>query len=407
MRKLDKRVVNYIILIIFGVLLIFNYQRIWNWMGNLWSVLFPVILGFIIAYVLNLVMEKFEKILFPDSEKKILNAIRRPLSILLSIVVIVFIFSFVIGLVVPQIINVLSEFVEALPIVFDRVENWVGRFEELLPSETGQLLDYLEQDWDNLLDGVQNIGGSMLTNILNRTVSTVGSMVISLINVFLAFVFSLYILMSKEHLLDQFLRLVTTYFSKPTARKILYVMTTMNDSLRDFLTGEVISATILGTLTAVGMWIFGFPYALMVGSITGVLSLIPYLGAYLAGAVGVILISVQSVSLAFWFVIFMVVIQQLEGNLIYPRVVGDSLGLPGLWVLAAVTVGGGFAGIPGMLLGVPIASGLYKLLSRDVRDREVYSHGERHKLKEDARHDSFKRIDDEYRTDNDELHKPT
>lgn len=406
MRKLDRRVVYYIFLVALGALVIFNYQRIWGWMGNVWGILFPITLGFILAYILNLVMEKFEKILFPESENKILNAIRRPISILLAIVVIILIFGVVIGLVVPQVYNVLIEFIEAFPILFDRIEGWVTRFEELLPSQTGQFLDFIEQDWENLITNVTNYGGSMVTDILNRTVSTVGSMVIAIVNGFLAFVFSLYILMSKEQLLDQFLRLVTTYFSQPTARKIMYVMTTMNDSLRDFLTGEVISATILGSLTALGMWILGFPYALMVGSITGVLSLIPYLGAYIAAAVGVILISVQSVNQAFWFIIFMVVIQQLEGNVIYPRVVGDSLGLPGLWVLAAVTMGAGFAGIPGMLIGVPIASGLYKLLRRDVKDREIYSFDERHKLKEEARHDSFKRIDDEYRSDSDKLNQP-
>ncbi len=394
--KLDRLMVRYIFLIAVLILILFNYQTIFSWFGRIWLVLTPFISGIIIAYVLNILMVKFEESFAPGNEHPMVNAIRRPISIILSILIIILVLIFVIGLVVPQIYNVITAAISAIPQVISAIESFLDSIEQLLPEGSQGLFGGVESAWLEISNRLGSFGLNSFSGVINTTLSTVGSVTSFLINLFLAFIFAFYILMSKERLFDQFTRLVMTYTSEAAARRIFYVLTTIDESFTSFLTGEVIDATILGTLVTVGMWIFRFPYAGMIGVLTGVFALIPLLGAYISGAIGLVLISVQSLSQAFWFLLFIIIIQQIEGNIIYPRVVGSSLGLPGMWVLFAVTVGGGLMGIPGMLLGVPIASATYKILRRDVRERERYSLEERKKFIRDAKQDSFKRVAEEY-----------
>lgn len=396
MKKLDRLVVRYILLIAGLVLILFNYQTIFSWLGRLWIVLTPVITGVIIAYILNILMVKFESSFAPGRDHPLVNAIRRPISIILSIMVIILVLIFVLGLVVPQIYNVITAAISAIPQVISAIERFLDNIEQLLPEESQRLFGGVESAWVEISDRLGSFGLNSFSGVINTTLSTVGSVTSFLINLFLGLIFAFYILMSKERLIDQFTRMVTTYMSEAAARRIFYVLTTVDESFTSFLTGEVIDATILGTLVTIGMWIFRFPYAGMIGVLTGVFALIPLLGAYISGAIGIVLISVHSLSQALWFLIFIIIIQQIEGNIIYPRVVGSSLGLPGMWVLFAVTVGGGLMGIPGMLLGVPIASATYKILRRDVRERERYSLEERKKFIRDAKQDSFKRVAEEY-----------
>lgn len=396
LRKLDRLMVRYILLIAAIVLILFNYQTIFDWLGNLWIVLTPVVSGAIIAYILNILMVIFERSFAPGNDNVIVKAVRRPISIVLSLMVIILVLIFVLGLVVPQIYNVITAAISAIPQIVSGVEKFLDNIEQLLPEGSQRLFGGVEVAWLEISEGLGNLGFNSFTGVINTTLSTVGSVTSFLINLFLAFIFSFYILMSKERLIDQFTRLVTTYTSEATSRRIFYVLTTVDESFTSFLTGEVIEAIILGTLVTIGMWVFRFPYAGMIGVLTGVFALIPLLGAYISGAIGLILISVQSLSQALWFLIFIIIVQQIEGNIIYPRVVGGSLGLPGMWVLFAVTVGGGLMGIPGMLLGVPLASASYKILRRDVRERELYSLEERKKILREAKRDSFKRVAEEY-----------
>ncbi|MGX7108371.1 AI-2E family transporter [Facklamia miroungae] len=393
--KLDKIVVRYIFLIAGLVLAIFNYQLIFAWIDRIFTVFLPILSGLAIAYVLNILMVRYEKLLTQPSTQKWIKPYRRPIAILLSIVTIILVLLFVLGLVLPQVYNVLTEVISAVPFQITRLEETVTNFEKMLPSESMEFLGRFQLDWADILKNVQDWGNRFITSVVNTTLSTVGSLTTIIINGVVAFIFSIYLLLSKEKLLDQFLRLVTTYTSKPVARRIFYVLTTIDDSFKHFFTGAVIDATILGILVTTGMWIFRFPYAGMIGSLTGFFALVPMLGAYISGAIGAILISVHSVPQALWFIIFVICVQQFEGNVIYPRVVGGSIGLPGMWVLFAVTIGGGLFGVPGMLLGVPLASAFYKIVKRDVLERERYSYEERQKLLHIAKYDSFKQVADD------------
>ncbi|MBG9980037.1 AI-2E family transporter [Facklamia sp. DSM 111018] len=393
--KLDRIVVRYILLIAGLVLLIFNYQLIFAWIGKLWSVLTPIIAGIAIAYVLNILMVKYEKVLWKKTKKPILLKLRRPFAIMLSFLTIIIVLLFVLGLVIPQVYNVFSEAVSAVPVLFEKLELSLNNLEEWLPDESNEFLKRFQIDWDMMLRNIRDWSNTLVSGIVNTTISTVGSLAGFLINAVLALIFSFYLLLSKEKLMDQFIRLVTTYTKAPTSRRIFYLLTTLDDSFKHFLTGEVIDATILGMLVTLGMWVFRFPYAGMIGALTGVFALVPMLGAYISGTIGMLLISVQSIPQALWFIVFIVVVQQFEGNVVYPRVVGESLGLPGMWVLFAVTIGGGLFGIPGMLLGVPLASATYKIIRKDVKEREKYSLAERKSFIKMARNDSLKQVEDD------------
>ena len=206
---------------------------------------------------------------------------------------------------------------------------------------------------------------------MNSTFSIVGSVFGVVFNFVVALIFAIYILSSKEKLGGQAKRIVHAYVKPKWIAVGKRVLTTADSTFSSFIVGQVTEAVILGSLCTVCMLIFRFPYAPMIGAFTGVTALIPVVGAYLGAAVGAFMILTQDPLKAVLFLIFIVVLQQVEGNLIYPKVVGGSIGLPGMWVLAAVTVGGGLLGVPGMLLGVPAAATLYKLLAYDVNERNA------------------------------------
>lgn len=208
--------------------------------------------------------------------------------------------------------------------------------------------------------------------VMSSVVSVVGSVISSVVTVAVALIFSIYLLTGKEKLISQSKRMISTYLPKAD-KKIFYVLNTLNDSFHRFIVGQCTEAVILGGLCMIGMWIFRFPYAVMVGVLIGFTALIPIAGAYIGAGVGAFMILTESPLQALLFLVFIVVLQQLEGNLVYPKVVGSSIGLPGIWVLAAITIGGGLMGVLGMLLAVPLLATVYKLIQADVRKRNTHS----------------------------------
>jgi predicted PurR-regulated permease PerM len=200
-------------------------------------------------------------------------------------------------------------------------------------------------------------------------VTAVSSVFSTVVTMFLAIVFAIYLLAGKEKLGAQFVRLSRTYLGEKVTSRVLYILRVLDDSFHSFIVGQCTEALILGAMCFLGMMIFGFSNALTISIMVGFTALIPIAGAYIAAVVGAFMLFVESPLSALLFLVFLVVLQQIEGNLIFPRVVGESIGLPGVWVLAAVTVGGGVMGIPGMLIGVPLASAVYRLVERDVRAR--------------------------------------
>lgn len=367
-KKYRFDIIKYLFIAGLIVLAIVNFDRLKNIFSYLLAISMPIILGFIIAYVLNIPMVMLEKLYFPNSDSIVIKKTRRPVSILVSIIIITIVLIFILNLVIPQLISVFGRIIEIIPLLANGIQNWVIENEEIFPP-LAEFVETFQIDWQNIVTNMISIANRFTTNIIETTLSTVGSVFSIVVNLFLSLMISLYVLMSKETLGRQFRILSETYLPERGHKGLMYVLEVTDFSFRHFITGEVLEALILGSLVTVGMWIFQFPYASMIGALTGVTALIPVLGAYISGAIGFIMIFVDSPIQALTFLIFIIVIQQLEGNLIYPRVVGGSIGLPGLWVLISITIGGGLLGIWGMLLAVPLVSTLFKLLKNDIEYR--------------------------------------
>lgn len=371
MNKIKKYrfdIIKYLFIAGLIVLAIVNFDRLKNIFSYLLTISMPIILGFIIAYILNIPMVMLEKLYFPNSDSIVVKKTRRPVSILVSIIIITVVLIFILNLVIPQLISVFGRIIEIIPVLANGIQSWVIENEEIFPP-LAEFVETFQIDWQNIVTNMISIVNRFTTNIIETTLSTVGSVFSIVVNLFLSLMISLYVLMSKETLGRQFRILSETYLPERGHKGLMYVMEVTDYSFRHFITGEVLEALILGSLVTVGMWIFQFPYASMIGALTGVTALIPVLGAYISGAIGFIMILVDSPIQALTFLVFIIVIQQLEGNLIYPRVVGGSIGLPGLWVLISITIGGGLLGIWGMLLAVPLVSTLFKLLKNDIEYR--------------------------------------
>ena len=272
-------------------------------------------------------------------------------------------------MVIPELINALALIIQEAIGYLQQAQTWLTENPDALPSFISQ---YLGQELD-IRETVQRVINLVLqgvTGILGSAVSVFGSLAGIAMDTVFAVIFALYLLFGKEKLIRQLKRLCRRYMGSAFTFRLGYVLKILNVKFQNFIIGQCLEALILGVLCTVGMWIFRFPYALMVGATIAATALIPILGAYLGAAVGAFMIFTESPLQALGFLVFIIVLQQLEGNLIYPKTVGSSIGLPGIWVIAAVTIGGGLAGIPGMLVGVPLAAAVYQLISDDVRRAE-------------------------------------
>lgn len=367
--KLDKQFIARILFIAVVILIIFNWSQVASAFGVVWQVAFPVVLGGMMAYVLNILMNQFEKRLYPNTEKTWLQHTRRPLAIILSILVIGLVVTGIVALVVPQLITAISTLVEAVPTVTNSVQTWVEEQQHLIPM-FNDLMEQVDFNWSSVMSSFAEIGNRLLRGVAESSVSLLSSSASAVTTFVLSVMFALYILVSKEKLGKNFNDILISYLSDEQVRIVKNILNVTDDVFSNYITGTIIEAFILGFIVSLGLWAIQMPYAAMLGALQGALAFIPLVGAFLAGFVGVIIQFAVSPINALIYLIFVIVVQQLEGDLIYPRVVGDSIGLPGMWVLAAVTVGGGLFGISGILLGVPVFATIYKLFSLDISYRK-------------------------------------
>lgn len=335
-------------------------------LGAIFSALIPIICGCILAYLLNIVMSFYEKHLFSASKKKTIKNGRRAICLVLSILSLLAIIGLVIGLIVPQLISCIKLLVKEVPVAINDILIHMEKknifSEELIEKISSMdIKSELQKHIGSIFSG--------LGNVLNVFANLVSSIVSGVTTTFLSFIFAIYILAGKERLGAQVHRLMKHYIKERYYKKIQYVLSVLNDCFHRYVVGQCTEAVILGLLCTIGMLILRLPYAPMIGAVIAFTALIPVVGAYVGGAVGAFLIFMESPIQALIFIIFLVVLQQIEGNLIYPRVVGSSIGLPGIWVLAAVTVGGSISGVFGMLIGVPLAATIYRLLKNDINKK--------------------------------------
>ncbi|WP_119325646.1 AI-2E family transporter [Companilactobacillus musae] len=355
---------------IIGILVLFVLvypAQIYQIFLNLVSVIMPLILGAVLAYALNILCVRLEKHMFPNTKHRWLKKLRRPLVIVLALVIVILVMTGVFRLVLPQFISALTDFFKSIPAFFSDVSNLAKDINS--HSAIPDQLKSIDINWSSVQSKVMKFLSSGVGGVFGSTFKIVTGVAKGIFNFILALTFAIYILATKDKLKLQLDKASRAFIKSKHLQKIKYVLDVTNKMFSSFIVGQVTEAIILGTLCALGMFIFRFPYALPVGAFVGITSLVPIFGAWAGGAVGFLLIAVESPLKAILFVIFILVLQQIESNLIYPRVVGTSIGLPGIWVLAAITVGGGLGGIVGMLLGVPVAATIYQLFKNETNRR--------------------------------------
>lgn len=369
-KQIDKLIMKYLFVIALLVLGITNWSRISSGLEYIYHGASPVINAIIIAYILNLLMVRYEQIWFPDTTDQRLKNLRRPMSVVLALLTIILVVMMVLGIVLPQLISIIAQLIEDIPRAAVWTQNFIDDFEKLFP-EVDSWMNQLNISWAtisaNAISYINDVGQQLLSFSLNFVTTSASR----IFNLLLSFILAIYMLLSKEKIIYQAKRVMRVFLRQEWYDRIIHVLRVINDSFISFTVGTFFEAVILGTMVAVGMYVTGFPYAGMIGALTGVTSFVPFLGAYISAAVGFVMILVDSPIKALWFILLIIVLQQIESNIIYPRIVGNSIGLPGVWVLAAVTVGGSLYGVTGMVIGVPIAAASYKLLRMAVQEREA------------------------------------
>lgn len=342
-------------------LVIHYWSSAMGFLGSVISAASSLLLGCVIAYVVNIPMAFFERLL-PGRGKARLAKLRRLGCMLLAVACVVLLLVLVVRMIVPSMVECGQVLVQTVPPAVTNLLNYVVRqLEEnnLMPDvvnalESINVEEMLKQGTNLLKQGMSGVLG-----VLISTTTTVVSGVVTLV---LALIFAVYVLLDKGRLGRQCKRLLRTVCKPGMMQRLEHIQTVLDESFHRYIVGQCTEALILGSLCVLGMLIFRFPYAVMIGTLVGVTALIPIAGAYIGAAVGAFMIFTISPIQAVWFLVFLVILQQLEGDLIFPHVVGSSIGLPGIWVLAAVTVFGGLFGIPGMVIGVPLTGAAYRLL---------------------------------------------
>ena len=367
-KQIDKMVMKYILIIAGLTIVIFNFHALLSYISVIIGAFSNIIFADMLAYVINIIMSRIENLLDKINHPTI-QKLKRPLSLLLSIVVILLVFYTLIRLIVPEFVKAMSVLTQVLPTYFNQLQSFLTDVFSGIPNLSASI-EAIQIDWKSLFSNVLSFAGNGIGSVIDTTFNLVSLITNSLFNFLLIFIFSLYLLLDKERFKRLYYRLITIYLSKDQQNKLNQALSIIHQSFSSFIGGQCIEAVILGSLCTLGMIILRLPYAPMIGTLVGSINIIPIIGAYAGGAIGVFMVFTVSPQQAIIFLVYLCILQQIESNLIYPRVVGNSVGLPGVFVLASVMVFGTLAGIPGMFLGIPIVASIYKLSRLYIESKE-------------------------------------
>ena len=374
--SLKKLIVIVLIAILFHWM-INNFTIVGNIISTIVGILSPFILGGVLAFIINIPMTFFERKLFNNNKKnnsKSKNKIKdkdvikvnkgaRGISLVLAIITIVFILSLIVKLIVPELINVVNILIENIPY-------YVSELVTILKDYSKDInIEKLTKDLNVNLKEIKNQLLNKVPTLLFSSVSIIGGILGGITTFIIAVVFAVYILTDKENIAEGLKNLLYAYINKDKVEMILNIGTVSSNTFKSFLTVQCLEAIILGALCAIGMFVLQIPYEVPVGVLVGVTALIPVVGAFIGCIIGAILIVAVNPGQVLTFIIFFLILQQVEGNIIYPKVVGNSIGLPGMLVLVAVSIGGDLAGVVGMLIGVPVVTIIYTLVKKDVKHK--------------------------------------
>lgn len=341
--------------------LFFHLKEVGGIINKIFRLLFPFLLGAAIAFILNVPMRFIERHIGLKKESKI----KRPLSLGAAILFVTLVLSVVMFLVIPQLTDTLLSLRDSVPAFFNQVKN---QAEKMFVENPGivEYINSIQIDWKSTVEKMIGFITTGAGTVLSSTFTAAMSIASGLTTFGIAFIFAMYILLQKEHLSRQFKKLFYAYFPYKAVDEFIRICTLAEHTFSKFLTGQCTEAVILGSMFFITLTIFRLPYALLIGVLIAFTALIPVFGAFIGCAVGIFLTLMVNPVQALWFTVLFFVLQQLEGNLIYPHVVGNSVGLPSIWVLAAVSLGGSMMGIIGMLIFIPFCSVCYALLKEDV-----------------------------------------
>ena len=362
----EQEIKNWIFLILFAIIsfyLINNLTIIWTFISNLLKVFAPIILGGVIAFILNIPMTKIENLIKKKFKNKKYNTLIRIVSIIISLIIFISLIGLLLFLIVPELATNIESLINNIPSLVKDTENFLLQMLNKYP----EIQINIKEIFMNL--NTSKILSDTLNYILNSSLGFISSFISSLVTLFMGLIFAIYILIQKEYLSKCFKKLLYAFLNKTKVSKIIEVSKLSNKTFSKFISGQCLDAVILGTILFVVLSIFKFPYALLISVLTTITALIPIFGALIAMVVGAILIGINNPLHALAFIVIFQIVQQIEGNLIYPRVVGSSVGLSPLWTLLAITIGGNLCGITGMILGLPLASICYAFLRTSVNNK--------------------------------------
>lgn len=370
-RDTVKKIMFLIVFTILVAVLLFNFEMVIEGALFLIRISIPFIMGIIIAFIINLPMKFYERTIFTEKLRNkyaLIGKIARPVSLIMSLLSVIGVILIVVFVVVPELYHSVMNLGPVIQEFALKAEEWIlGLFPGNETME--ELINSFEFDWNEIMNQVIEFMKNGVGDVLNTTVNFVMGVVSKITNFVIGFVFAMYILLQKEKLRVQIEKILFAFFSEKVNRKIQEISSLVYKIFKNFLTGQCLEAVILGFMFFVVLSVIGFPYALLIGVLIGFTALIPILGSFIGCAISVFLIFMTSPVKALIFIGIFLLLQQIEGNLIYPKVVGSSVGLPSIWVLVAVSLGGSLMGITGMIIFIPFVSVVYTLFRGFVYKR--------------------------------------
>lgn len=370
-------------LVAFGIALylgLTNLYRLRAFIGTAAAILQPILLGFVVAYIFNILMREIETRAFARLDRRFVRhwpRVRRPLSILLSLVLVFGLFALIAFIIVPDLMASTNNLTGDIPSLFNRLQRKYTAFAQKYPA-VGSRLTGIQVDWDSVSRILAQQAQQSTKSFVNYTIALTAGIFNGFISFILGFIIAINILFSKETLKRQLRRLLYAFLPKNYPEKAVRLLRLTDQAFSDFITGQCLGAAVLGGLCFLGMLVFRFPFALLISVLVALFALLPILGQVFSVLVGALLILTVSPIQALWFSLYLLVLQQLNGNLIYPKVVGTKIGLPTLWVLVAITLGGNLFGMVGMLVSIPVFS-VARILLRESIDRRLESRNRTHR----------------------------
>lgn len=372
-KMIDKSLVRYIfralLLIILFAWVLIKFDNFLSFIGKVVSLFSPFLLGGGIAFLINVVLQPLER-WWCKVFRKAPAKMTRPVCLTLSAVIMFGVLFAVVFMMIPSLWESGDEFIGNIPIYVEKIGNWWAQTVSFAAKYNIVLPEYAI-DSEKLIEKITLFINQEGRGIITVTWGAATSIISGLVDLLLAFVFAMYLLAKKEVVASHFKKLIETVLPRNKAQRLMDIAKLTNQTFTNFISGQLIEAVIIGVLCFLGMLILRIPYAGAISTFVAVTALVPMFGAWLGGGFGVFLIVLSEPIKAVWFVVFLLILQQVEGNLIYPRVVGNSVGLPGILVLMAVTIGGGAFGILGMLFGVPVCAVLYSLYMEFIKKAAI------------------------------------